>query len=40
MPTLLDTHAWVWWLADDRRLSRRARSAIAVARAERDLWIF
>jgi PIN domain nuclease of toxin-antitoxin system len=26
---LLDTHALLWWLTDDRRLSRRARSAIA-----------
>ena len=23
MPTLLDTHAWVWWVTEDRRLSRR-----------------
>ncbi len=28
MPTLLDTHAWVWWVTEDRRLSRAARSAI------------
>ncbi len=28
MPTVLDTHTWVWWVTDDRRLSRRARSAI------------
>jgi len=25
---LLDTHAFLWWLAGDRKLSRRARSAI------------
>ncbi|HEY7286380.1 MAG TPA: type II toxin-antitoxin system VapC family toxin [Vicinamibacterales bacterium] len=24
MPILLDTHAWVWWVTEDRRLSRRA----------------
>ncbi len=24
MPTLLDTHAWVWWVTADRRLSRSA----------------
>ena len=24
MPTLLDTHAWVWWVSVDRRLSRSA----------------
>ena len=28
MPTLLDTHAWVWWVTEDRRLSRSARRAI------------
>ncbi len=34
MQTLLDTHAWVWWVTGDRRLSRAARVAIdrAVAR--------
>jgi PIN domain nuclease of toxin-antitoxin system len=26
---LLDTHAFLWWVADDRRLSRKARAAIA-----------
>jgi PIN domain nuclease of toxin-antitoxin system len=25
---VLDTHAWLWWLSDPNRLSRRARSAI------------
>lgn len=39
MPTLLDTHAWVWWSTEDRRLSPRAKSAIAAGLAERDLWI-
>jgi PIN domain nuclease of toxin-antitoxin system len=29
MRLLLDTHAFLWWLADDRRLSKRARKAIA-----------
>ncbi len=28
MPTLLDTHAWVWWVTEDRRLSRPARRVI------------
>jgi PIN domain nuclease of toxin-antitoxin system len=28
MRLLLDTHAFLWWLADDPRLSRRARAAI------------
>lgn len=29
MRVLLDTHALLWWLDGDRRLSRRARSVIA-----------
>lgn len=28
MRILLDTHALLWWLAGDRRLSRRAKAAI------------
>jgi PIN domain nuclease of toxin-antitoxin system len=31
MPTFLDTHAWLWWVTADRRLSRRASAAIAEA---------
>ena len=29
MTVLLDTHAFLWWIADAPRLSRRARKAIA-----------
>ncbi|MDI7267202.1 MAG: type II toxin-antitoxin system VapC family toxin [Myxococcota bacterium] len=29
---VLDTHAWVWWAADDAALSAGARSAIRSAR--------
>jgi PIN domain nuclease of toxin-antitoxin system len=29
MRLLLDTHAFLWWLADDTRVSKRARRAIA-----------
>jgi PIN domain nuclease of toxin-antitoxin system len=32
MNVLLDTHALIWWLDDDRRLSRRARKVIADAK--------
>jgi PIN domain nuclease of toxin-antitoxin system len=39
MPTLLDTHAWIWWSTEDARLSRRARSVIAKAQAADDLWL-
>lgn len=28
MLTLLDTHAWVWWVTEDRRLSAASRRAI------------
>ena len=28
MSLLLDTHAFLWWLSDDARLSKRARNAI------------
>jgi PIN domain nuclease of toxin-antitoxin system len=30
---LLDTHVWLWWQADDRRLGKGARTAIADAAA-------
>ena len=29
MATLLDTHAWLWWVTEDRRLSKRAAETIA-----------
>jgi PIN domain nuclease of toxin-antitoxin system len=28
---LLDTHAWIWWVSEPSRLSRRARSALDYA---------
>lgn len=28
---MLDTHAWLWWLSDPGKLSRRAESAIDAA---------
>ncbi len=34
MRLLLDTHAFLWWIADDRRLSRPAREAITDSRSE------
>ncbi len=39
MPTLLDTHAWIWWVTEDRRLSRPAHRAIARALAHDALWM-
>jgi PIN domain nuclease of toxin-antitoxin system len=28
MPTILDTHAWIWWVTGDERLSNGGRQAI------------
>jgi len=39
MPTVLDTHAWMWWVNADRRLSRRARTTIKRAGTRGDLFL-
>jgi PIN domain nuclease of toxin-antitoxin system len=39
MPTLLDTHAWVWWVTGDRRLTTSARRLIERARATGSLML-
>jgi PIN domain nuclease of toxin-antitoxin system len=39
MPTVLDTHAWMWWVDGDRRLSRRARTSIERAGARGELYV-
>lgn len=39
MPTLLDTHTWLWWVAEDRRLSPAARRAIERSQARDDLLL-
>ena len=39
MPTILDTHAWVWWADGGKRLSRSAERAIDRAQAAGDLWV-
>ena len=39
MPTLLDTHAWLWWVAADSRLSKPAKTNIDKARKQNDLWL-
>ena len=38
MPTLLDTHAWVWWVTEDRRLSA-PRGERSNAQTRGDLWL-
>ena len=39
MPTLLDTHAWMWWVTQDRRLSRPALRAIDRAQSSSSLLL-
>jgi PIN domain nuclease of toxin-antitoxin system len=39
MRTLLDTHVWLWWVSEDRRLSRRAHAAIARSQRAGDVWV-
>jgi PIN domain nuclease of toxin-antitoxin system len=39
MPTLLDTHAWLWWVSEDRRLSARARTTIAKSQKDEMVWV-
>lgn len=39
MRALLDTHAWLWWVTEDRRLSAAARRAIAGSQRREALWL-
>ena len=39
MRTLLDTHAWLWWVTEDRRLSQRAKTTIHKSQREDALWL-
>jgi PIN domain nuclease of toxin-antitoxin system len=39
MPVILDTHAWVWWVSQDSRLSRKAKTVVEQAQSEDDLWL-
>ena len=39
MRAVLDTHAWIWWVTDDTRLSNSARRAVERARGENTLWL-
>lgn len=36
---VLDTHAWVWWVSDPKRLSARAREAVDQAAKEGELYL-
>ena len=39
MRIVLDTHAWIWWVTEDRRLSRKAKTAIQKSQREDNLWL-
>jgi PIN domain nuclease of toxin-antitoxin system len=39
MQTLLDTHAWLWWVTEDRRLSKPAGEVIGTALGENTLYL-
>ena len=39
MRTFLDTHTWVWWVTEDRRLSKKAAASIQSAIAEGGVWL-
>ena len=39
MPTVLDTHAWTWWVTNDRRLSSRAAATIERAAKRDELYL-
>ena len=39
MRIFLDTHAWIWWVTRDRRLSLRASSTIRRAAAQDAVWL-
>ena len=39
MRAVLDTHAWIWWVTEDARLSDAARRAAEDARGNDTLWL-
>ncbi len=39
MRALLDTHAWLWWVTGDRRLSQKARRRIESAKRAQSLYV-
>jgi PIN domain nuclease of toxin-antitoxin system len=39
MTIVLDTHAWIWWVAADARLSRRALATIRLSQTQETLWL-
>lgn len=39
MRAVLDTHAWLWWVMRDARLSATALDAVERGQSERTLWV-
>jgi PIN domain nuclease of toxin-antitoxin system len=39
MQTFLDTHAWIWWITQDKRLSKHAQSIIRSSISREGIWI-
>ena len=39
MPTILDTHSWMWWVDENAKLSKKAKAAIDKAIVQDDLWL-
>jgi PIN domain nuclease of toxin-antitoxin system len=39
MQTFLDTHAWVWWVTGDKRLSSSAQALITTGAQRQGVWI-
>ncbi len=39
MRIVLDTHAWIWWASEDKRLSKRATALIARASDEGSILV-
>lgn len=39
MTIFLDTHAWIWWVSKDKRLSRRAAAALRSVKAGEGVWL-
>lgn len=39
MQTFLDTHTWVWWVTEDKRLSSSAGALISSVAPRQGVWI-
>ena len=39
MPAILDTHAWMWWVNGNPRLSKKAKAIVEKAQSQGDLFL-